>query len=82
MVSVPFIAHGHALRALANTMLKIVFSMLKNLKAYDESLFLSRSGKNPSYENYTPESYQFSSSDCSQYSSNNSNVVIEFEELT
>jgi len=73
---------GHALRALANTMLKIVFSMLKNLKAYDELLFLSRRGKNPSYENYTPESYQFQSSDYSQYPQNISSVVIEFGGLT
>ena len=73
---------GLALRALANTMLKIVFSMLKNLKAYDELLFLSRRGKNPSYENYTPESYQFQSSDYSQYPQNISSVVIEFGGLT
>ena len=36
--------YGHALRALGNILLKIAFSVLSNMKEYDESLFLNAKG--------------------------------------
>jgi len=44
---------GHALRALANTLVKIAFAMLKSLKPYDEELFLSSRGNKSPQSNYT-----------------------------
>lgn len=43
-------SNAHALRALANTILKIAFAMLKNLNPYDEKVFLS--ARKP-HSNYT-----------------------------
>ncbi|ACR78864.1 IS110-like element ISKol6 family transposase [Kosmotoga olearia] len=42
-----------ALRALANILVKIAFAMLRNLKAYDEELFLSSRGNKSPRLNYT-----------------------------
>lgn len=45
--------YGHALRALANIILKIAFAMLKNHTTYDEARFLSAKEIKPHHFDYT-----------------------------